>query len=92
MRTPQLTAEASLGPALHTYAAVQGGPTAVGGGAVVQAGFLDIFSDVLGKVPCLLSCGVPNALSIATQCGFDPACWLSKAPSAGLDCIRSCLG
>ncbi|MER5662750.1 hypothetical protein [Streptomyces mirabilis] len=98
MTTPRLTAEASLGPALHAYSAYgtpAGTTVAPVPGAVAEMGFLDtlgsVFSGVLGKVPCLLGCGIPDAVSIATTCGFDPACWLSKAPAAGLSCIRECL-
>ncbi len=93
MPIPRLTAEAGLGPALHSYAA---GPSARTGNAeLVPMGFLDtigdFFSGVLDKVPCLLSCGIPNAITIAAQCGTNPGCWLTKAPPAGLECIRQCL-
>ncbi|MFJ9362695.1 hypothetical protein [Streptomyces mirabilis] len=98
MTTPRLTAEAGLGPALHVYSAygtTTGTVAAAAPGTVAGTGFLDtlgsVFSGVLGKVPCLLGCGIPNAVSLATTCGFDPACWVSKAPAAGLSCIRECL-
>jgi hypothetical protein len=90
--TPRMTAEAALGPALHTYATAATGPTRV---SVDQMGFLDtlgsVFSGIVNKVPCLLGCGIPNALSLATQCGLDPVCWATKAPGAGINCIRQCL-
>ena len=94
MTTPRLTAEAGIGPALHVYASwsastgetetvVPMAPAGNPGG--------DIIGGILEKVPCLLSCGIPHALSIAVQCGMDEACWLTKAPSAGLQCIKQCL-
>ena len=50
-----------------------------------------VFSGILNKVPCLIGCGLPNALSLATTCGIDPACWISHAPAALAGCIRQCL-
>jgi hypothetical protein len=82
--TPRLTAEAAIGPAIHTYAAA----ASQGTESLAPMGFLD---GILEKVPCLLSCGVPHALTIALQCGMDEGCWMTKAPSAGLQCVKQCL-
>jgi len=95
MKLPRLTAEYSLGPALHSYTAAPSGLSGTSGpGAVAPMDFFSdlgsVFTGVFNKVPCLISCGLPNALSIAGQCGFDPACWISHAPALA-GCINQCL-
>jgi len=104
MKLPRLTAEYGLGPALHSYATAPSatfapagtfGPAGTSGpGAVAPMDFFSdlgsVFTGVFNKVPCLISCGLPNALSIAGQCGFDPACWISHAPALA-GCINQCL-
>jgi hypothetical protein len=93
MKLPRLTAEYSLGPAMQSYAAAPAG--APGPGAVTTMDFFsdlgNVFSGIFDKVPCLISCGLPNALSLAGQCGFDPECWITHAPSALGGCIKQCL-
>ncbi|MFB4295052.1 hypothetical protein [Actinomadura sp. NTSP31] len=93
MTTPRLTAEYSIGPPLHTYLGT--GPESTSAGAVAPMGFLDglggIFGGVLSKVPCLIGCGLPNAVSLVSQCGLDPSCYIERAPSAVAGCIRQCL-
>jgi hypothetical protein len=95
MKLPRLTAEYSLGPAMQTYTAGPSVPAGPGAGAVTTMDFFSdigsVFSGVLNKVPCLIGCGLPNALSLATECGLDPACWISHAPAALGSCIRQCL-
>lgn len=89
MKLPRLTAEYSLGPALHSYAVA---PSGISGPGVVTS--MDFFSDIgsiFEKVPCLVGCGLPNALSIAGQCGLDPACWIERAPGPLAGCIQKCL-
>jgi hypothetical protein len=93
MKLPRLTAEYSLGPAMQTYSTAPSG--APGPGGVTTMDFFSdiggVFSGILSKVPCLIGCGLPNALSLATTCGIDPACWISHAPAAVGGCIRQCL-
>ncbi len=101
MKIPPMTAEYSIGPALQSY--VGGAPGALVGpgrsGDVTQMGFLDdltgtfgnILSGITSKIPCLLSCGIPNALALVPECGFDPACWVAQGGSAALGCITQCL-
>jgi hypothetical protein len=95
MKLPRLTAEYSLGPATQSYSAGPPGPGGPGAGAVTTMDFFSdiggVFSGILDKVPCLIGCGLPNALSIAGQCGFDPACWIAHVPPALAGCIRQCL-
>ncbi|MEV4258527.1 hypothetical protein AB0J52_35675 [Spirillospora sp. NPDC049652] len=93
MTIPRLTAEYSIGPSLHTYPAT--GPASAPGHAVAPMGLLDglggLFGGVLSKVPCLIGCGLPNAVSLVGQCGLDPSCYIERAPSAVAGCIRQCL-
>lgn len=93
MTIPHRTAECSLGPARNSYMSTgSGGPGAT---AVTSMDFFGdlsgAFSGVLTKVPCLIGCGLPNALSLVTRCGIDPVCWVENAPSAVGGCIRQCL-
>jgi len=86
MNLPRLTAESAIGPALNCYvntgAALSPGPGGTDGIGPMQ--------DILSDLGCLLSCGVPNALSIAFQCGVDLGCWAEKGGSAVLGCISKC--
>jgi hypothetical protein len=100
-RLPLLNADTAMGPALGVYAAAGpvGGTGAVAGPDITPMGLFDslgglgdLLGGVLGKLPCLLECGIPNAVSIASTCGFDPTCWISQGPQAGLGCISKCLG
>lgn len=95
MTVPRLTAEYSLGPALQQYATVSSGAPGPSPDAVTTMDFLsdigNVFNGIFSKVPCLIGCGLPNALSIAGRCGFDPECWISQAPSALSGCISQCL-
>ncbi|MBO2465443.1 hypothetical protein [Actinomadura violacea] len=92
MTIPRLTAEYSIGPTLHTYLGTGPGTTP---DTVAPMGLLDglggIFGGVLSKVPCLIGCGLPNAVSLVGQCGLDPSCYIERAPSAVAGCIRQCL-
>lgn len=107
MNLPRLTAESSIGPALNCYvntATAQGrGP----GGTAVEPmlswnditgalqGILgtigNVVGDITSKIPCLLSCGIPNAIAIAPRCGFDVECWIEQGGSAAASCISKCL-
>jgi hypothetical protein len=97
MKIPKMTAEFGIGPALHSYASAPGAGDYAGD--VTQMGFLDDLTGVFGnilsgittKIPCLIGCGIPNALAIAPECGFDPACWIAQGGSAAFDCISKCL-
>jgi hypothetical protein len=93
MTIPHLTAEYSIGPTLHTYLGT--GPAGSPDGTVAPMDFLSglggIFGGVLSKVPCLIGCGLPNAVSLVSQCGLDPSCYIERAPSAVAGCIRQCL-
>ena len=97
MKLPRLTAEYGLGPALQTYSTAPSGVPGPGAGAsaVMPMDFFsdlgNVFSGIFDKVPCLIGCGLPNALSLAGQCGFDPECWITHAPSALAGCIKQCL-
>jgi len=96
MKIPGLTAEYSPGPALQTYAYT--GPGRAGAAGVTSMGILDtitgtlsnVFSGIAAKIPCLLECGLPNALAIAPQCGMNPACWLALGGPAALACFQQC--
>jgi hypothetical protein len=95
MKLPRLTAECSLGPALQSYSTAPAGALRPGPGGVTEMDFFSdlgsVFSGIFQKVPCLIGCGLPNALSIAGQCGFDVDCWIAQAPAALSSCIRQCL-
>lgn len=94
MNLPRLTAESSIGPARQQYVAVAAGGPNGGSGVQPMLSFGDITGGllgVLGKVPCLLSCGLPNALALAPQCGFDIGCWIEKGGAAAGGCISQCL-
>ena len=95
MNLPRMTAEYSLGPALQSYSTAPAAAPGPGPDAVTAMDFLsdigNVFNGIFSKVPCLIGCGLPNALSIAGQCGFDPDCWIAQAPSALAGCITQCL-
>jgi hypothetical protein len=92
MNLPRLTAEYSLGPGTQNYSAAPPGGSP---GVVTTMDFFsdlgNVFTGIFAKVPCLIGCGLPNALSIAGQCGFDPECWITQAPAALSSCISQCL-
>lgn len=96
MKLPRLTAEYSLGPALQSYSTGPPGDLRLrpGPGGVTEMDFFsdigNVFSGIFQKVPCLISCGLPNALAIAGQCGFDVECWIAHAPALS-SCVQQCL-
>jgi hypothetical protein len=84
MKLPRLTAESAIGPAMHCYVRTGAQPKGPTGTAIMPQ--LDIF----GSLGCLLSCGIPNVLSTALQCGIDPACWITQVGATAAGCVSKC--
>ncbi len=84
MKTPRLSAEYAIGPALGAY---------TGHGAVTGHHSARLTGAVMPQVTssCLASCVGPSAADVCSiQCGPDLACWKNCAGVTDTTCVAAC--